>query len=289
MKLTCLALLMATLVSGPTLACDMNGLTGIVENNNLWIGTEQVSFYGIDKTVFDKIIDDISAIYAPIIKSKGGNLLVARNWTDGTVNAYAEQIGTTWKVSMFGGLARHQTITPDGFALVLCHELGHHLGGAPKINEYDSEWASNEGQADLFGNLKCMREYMENQDNLKIVAGMTIDPFAVKTCEAQFADANDQAICKRSAMAGMSLGNLFKVLSGSRVAISFTTPDKTVVSQTNDAHPATQCRLDTYFAGAVCEVAKETEVSDTDPNVGVCATALGHKLGVRPLCWFKPE
>ena len=33
---------------------------------------------------------------------------------------------------MFGGLAGHETITTDAFALVACHELGHHIGGAQR-------------------------------------------------------------------------------------------------------------------------------------------------------------
>jgi hypothetical protein len=35
---------------------------------------------------------------------------------------------------MFGGLARHELVTDDGFMMVVCHETGHHLGGAPRYN-----------------------------------------------------------------------------------------------------------------------------------------------------------
>jgi len=71
---------------------------------------------------------------------------------------------------MFGGLARHETMTPDGFATVVCHELGHHLGGVPKkFSWFGNSWASNEGQADYFGIMKCLRKMFEHEDNVKIV------------------------------------------------------------------------------------------------------------------------
>ena len=283
-----LALSLVALNAIPVFACDINGHTGIVEENNEWIGPEQKSINSIDEAVFNKINDDISAIYAPIFKARGATLSVVRNWTDGTVNAYARQLGKVWEVQMFGGLARHETITHDGFALVLCHEIGHHIGGAPKkASWYGSDWASNEGQADYWGNLKCMREYMESQDNVTIVASMQIDPVAAATCAAQFSDANDIAICERSAMAGMSLANLFRALRNQTVAMRFDTPDRSIVTKTNDNHPDSQCRLDTYYAGAICTVAKEADVSATDATVGTCNVSTGQTLGIRSTCWYK--
>ncbi|MEI8347458.1 MAG: hypothetical protein WCG27_08320, partial [Pseudomonadota bacterium] len=106
--------------------------SSIVEENSLWIGPDQKSDRGgIDEATFNATIDQLNVIYGPVVKEKGGNLVFERNWDDGTVNAYANQDGDTWTVAMFGGLARHEVITADAFALVVCHELNHHLGGAP--------------------------------------------------------------------------------------------------------------------------------------------------------------
>ncbi|MBF0314512.1 MAG: hypothetical protein HQK50_13260 [Oligoflexia bacterium] len=239
----------------------------------------------ITKEVFNKVITDVETIYVPIVSAKGGKLVVNRNWDDGTVNAYASRSGNTWNVAMFGGLARHETVTPDGFALVVCHELGHHIGGAPKIR-YNT-WASNEGQSDYFSSLKCLRRYFEFDDNVAVVAALNVPVAVQKACDEAHPNILDAAICKRSAMAGKSVGDLFVALSRGR-AIEFSTPDRTVVTRTNDAHPAAQCRLDTYFAGALCEVDKEEDVSNTNVNTGTCTTANGQKIGLRPLCWYKP-
>ena len=47
-------------------------------------------------------------------------------WKNDTVNANAQQRGRNWIVNMYGGLARRPEIFFRRFAMVLCHELGHH-------------------------------------------------------------------------------------------------------------------------------------------------------------------
>ena len=277
--------------SGQVLACDIHGTTGIVEENSLWIGPDFKGPTTITEARFNEILDRVQRIYTPIVEDKGGKLVVSRNWTDGTVNAYAQQSGSTWTISMFGGLARHETITEDGFALVACHEIGHHIGGAPKKASYfGSSWASNEGQSDYWGTMKCLRRYMAEDDNIAIVEAMgPIDQYAQEKCEANFTSPEEIAMCIRGSMAGMSLGNLFRALRRMTTLLEFKTPDPAVATRTNDAHPAPQCRLDTYFAGAICSVDVEQDVSNTNADQGVCARSEDFTDGVRPLCWFKPS
>ena len=155
-----LIIALVTVISQASFACDLHGKTGILPENNLNIpvGLKFVGG-GITEAQFNRVIDRISKLYTPVVSRLGGTLSIKRNWNDGTVNAYASRSGKTWNVAMFGGLARHETVTEDGFALVVCHELGHHIGGAPKkVSYYSNSWASNEGQADYFANLKCLRK-----------------------------------------------------------------------------------------------------------------------------------
>ena len=58
------------------------------------------------KKRFNSILDRIEEMYTPIIAEFGATLSVARSWSDGTVNAYARQLGSTWEIAMFGGLAK---------------------------------------------------------------------------------------------------------------------------------------------------------------------------------------
>ena len=284
-------LLLASLaLAVPAIACTPDGKEGFVPENNLKISVDAKRVGGITEEQFNAIIDKVETLYTPIVKEHGGNLTVVRNWTDETVNAYAQQIGSTWKVSMFGGLARHDTITEDGFALVICHEIGHHIGGAPrKVSPWSSPWASNEGQADYWATLKCLRRTWETDNNEEIVRAMDIPAALAKSCSEQHLWNQDYFTCIRGGMAGMSVSKLFQALRGSSVPPKFDTPDANVVTRTNDNHPAYQCRLDTYFQGALCEVDLRDDVSASSEVTGTCHGSLGHTKGVRPLCWFKPS
>jgi hypothetical protein len=266
-------------------ACDIHGKSGFMPENNLWISKTDKDTNGMTEQRFNEIISKVEAVYKPIVAAKGANFVVVRNWDDGTVNAYADRNDGNWNVNMFGGLARSPEVTDDGFALVVCHETGHHLGGAPRYNGTD--WASNEGQADYFGTLKCARKVFGSDDNVTIVSKMTIDAEAKNKCELVYKSANEVALCERIAMAGKSLALLLADLGGTK-AVSFTTPNKTVVKKTNDAHPEAQCRLDTYFQGVLCDKSIDEDVSNTDTKIGTCIKSDGFKIGTRPFCWYKP-
>lgn len=272
-------------------ACDEHGITGIVEENSLYIPVGLKTGGGITESQFNDTLDRIEKIYEPIIKQMGANLNVQRAWNDGTVNAYATRSGRTWIIKMFGGLARHQVVTQDGFAVVACHELGHHIGGAPKRSSWFgmNDWASNEGQSDYFGTSKCLRKYMEQDDNVALMANNPKVPdFATRKCQAAFTNPEEIAMCQRAALAGESLANLFRALRNSSTPLSFDTPDKKVVSKTDHSHPASQCRMDTYFQGALCDKAHTDDADQRDANQGYCNRVDGYDTGIRPLCWYKP-
>lgn len=275
------------MLSGTTWACSEDGSTGFLPENDHYIPVGAKRVGGLTEAQFNAVIDKVEAIYAPLAAELGGRLKIARKWDDGTVNANATRIGG-WNVNMYGGLARHETITEDGFALVLCHEIGHHMGGAPKVGFFLNRWASNEGQADYFATLKCLRKTFLNDDNVKLVRKMKAPKALIQACTKQWRTLDDAALCIRNGMAGKSVAALFAALRNKPEG-QFDTPDTNVVSRTDDAHPAHQCRLDTYFQGALCEVSFNEDVSQKDEVQGTCHGSLGHEVGLRPLCWFKPK
>ena len=81
-----------------------------------------------------------------------------------------------YKVIMFGGLARRPEITADGFLLVVCHELGHHLAGYPFIDD----WAANEGQADYFATQSCTKNIWQNDNETNSTFRVRVDYVAKK-------------------------------------------------------------------------------------------------------------
>ena len=275
-------------LSSLALACDQHGNSGFLPENNLSIAVGDKMASSMTEARFLEIVGRVEAIYSPVIKAEfGADLYMNNDWKSTTVNASAQQYGSKWQVNMYGGLARHNLATDDGFMMVVCHELGHHIGGAPRYDR-NTDWASNEGQADYFAGLKCMRRVLQNDDNITIVAGMSIDAEATNQCREIYKSESEVALCQRIAMAGKSLGSLLGSLGGNS-KINFNTPDKKIVKTTNDNHPQAQCRLDTYFAGMLCDKSIDEDVSMEDAITGTCIKKDGYAKGVRPLCWYKPS
>jgi hypothetical protein len=140
-------------------ACSSDGKEGFLPPNNLYIPDRRVVLDrhgnpiggGITEPEFEGVIAAVEKLYTPIVSSMGGKLVIHRRWKDGTVNAYADRQDGNWNVTMFGGLARHKETTIDGFLLVVCHELGHQIGGAPKYN--NGSGGLGEGETGLFNYL----------------------------------------------------------------------------------------------------------------------------------------
>jgi hypothetical protein len=81
-------------------------------------------------------------------------------WDSDSLNAQAFRLGpTAAHVRVYGGLARHRDIGPEGLALAIAHEVGHHKGGVPAHRHYDwlstdrraDEWARTVGLPAVFG------------------------------------------------------------------------------------------------------------------------------------------
>jgi hypothetical protein len=281
------ALMATTLTISTAFSCEEHGTGGFAPENSLKIEIGDKAANNMTKELFLSAIERVSSVYAPIVKEKGGKLVMNNRWDDATVNASAQQSGSTWQVNMYGGLARHPLVTVDGFMMVVCHELGHHIGGAPRKGGFGSAWASNEGQADYWAGLKCMRRVLEKEDNIAVVSKMEIDADVKVKCESIYKSESEIALCQRVSMAGKSLAMLLGDLGGNS-NVNFTTPDMSKVSKTNDNHPQAQCRLDTYFQGSLCDKAILEDVDGKDALKGVCLKRDGYAVGPRPLCWYKP-
>lgn len=256
----------------------------------------------VNEAEFNQIIDIAEKMFSPIAKAHGAEFNFVRDWKDSTVNAYAQQTGKIWEVHMFGGLARRPEITEDGFALVLCHEIGHHLAGVAFYGNRD--WASSEGQSDYFSTQACSRMLWGNSQNARYNRAIRkyVPETVQKKCAAVWKNGAAFDLCNRSAMAGLSLASLLASLQGAP-APSFDTPDMATVSTTYVKHPKAQCRLDTYMAGALCLKRFDLNVipglnhpdgqlsasAETTTVATSCTAYEGFDVGVRPSCWFKSK
>lgn len=260
--------------------------------NNLYIGVNDQTRGGIDESTFNSLVDRLERIYKPIFKNKGGNLSIVSNWQDGTVNAYTMRQNNSWQVHLFGGLARIAEMTKEGYAMVICHEFGHQIGGLPKKTSWwgIASWAAAEGQSDYFAAAKCMKMLLKEEDNGGAIAGLEIPAIAQEKCEEVYGVSNDRDICIRTALGAEVLGGVLNTISGSTTPMPrLDTPSTQVVQKTNVAgYPSSQCRTDTYFQGALCDIPGDVDTSETDIHQGYCARENGYEVGTRPLCWFSP-
>lgn len=233
---------------------------------------------------FDALIERVSKIYSPVISTKGGRFHFESLWENDEQIARASRVKDQWIITLSGGMARRESLSDDALLLIVCHELGHHLGGAPTITR-GSLWASVEGQADYFATMKCMRRMLEDEDNQKIVSALEIDPDVSEKCQLVYKSADDIALCSRIAIAALVTANAISL--GEPLAFSRPAQYKAGVTF-NEHSPSAQCRLDTFYSGILCDKSYDQETDMINPLSGVCTSNEGQKLGARPLCWYFP-
>ncbi len=281
-------------------AFSQMAFASILPPNDLHLRDNPSILANMTEDEFNTIINEIVDYYRPIVEAKGATLKTNNLWTNTTVNASAQQNGNTWIINMYGGLARRPEVTPDGFAMVVCHELGHHLAGFPFYGNDD--WASSEGQSDYFATQSCARQIWRTQraENARFADQVT--EAEKQKCESAWRSDDDRNLCYRTVAAGNSLATLLSALNNGGVPKS-DTPDLNQVRQTQTAHPKAQCRLDTYFAGSLCGVEFDETViparrhpkgqtsieAEQTASTSSCMASTGWNVGNRPRCWYAPR
>ncbi len=238
----------------------------------------------INESLFNQIIREVSSIYQ---QDGMTQLLFEPHWDNSFTVAYSSQREGKWIVYVNGGMARTPHMTVDAFRLLLCHEIGHHIGGVP-FSPFD-HWAAAEGQADYFAASKCLKRVLANKDNQDFISQQRIEPKIQQQCAQIYSDSNQQAICIRTALAGQALISAFAYMQSLPLP-SLAQQDTTIVEQTiTDDYPSIQCRLDTIVAGALCDIDPIGINSATSVTENSCLKRNGDILGVRPACWFNEE
>lgn len=275
-------LLSLVLFAATALACD-----GGFRKDSIQIPPHSALANGMTEKDFRETLKAFEKFFGPQIEDEyRAELMVIGSWASNTVNAYAERKEDAWIISLNGGLARHKDMTLDGLKLVLCHELGHHLGGYPKKSS--NKWSSAEGQADYYATMKCLRRFWEKEENQTALGGVNIPEQVVKECAASYETKKEQALCVRMNLAGKSLALMIQDLDQDSIEPKFETPDPLVVRAINFMHPFAQCRLDTFFAGSICQASPKSDFDDEDETVGACHERRNDTRGLRPRCWFVP-
>lgn len=197
---------------------------------------------------FKRVLHSVEEVYEPVVNALGARLIVYSGYQFNTVNAVAQRDEDKWMISFYGGLAKHRKMTEDGLRFVVCHELGHHLGGAPfKLDSEGLErWASAEAQADYFATSECLPNVFKHDGKSEDVVARL--PVGLKE---QFSNNCSDAICLRSLWAAYNAVTVFNSLHTDEPMPQFNTPDVSEVPSTEREYPSLQCRMDTMLAGVL--------------------------------------
>lgn len=151
---------------------------------------------------FNFLIKSISAIFASEVADLSATLtFTLKQDPTGKPNAYAsKRENNIWEVTIISTLLELDQISTSSLAMILCHEIGHFIGGkpyvigrrlTPAVVQRAPKNMSAEGQADFFAAQICfpalINEYPEiiNQVNF-----YPVNQIAVKDCQNE--------ICKKS-------------------------------------------------------------------------------------------
>jgi hypothetical protein len=279
MKLALFILLV--IIQMNSFACD----GGMAISKDLIIPENSLLANDMTEQQFKSSLRNFEKFFLPMVENDNNReLVVIGSWASNTVNAFAEKIDDKVYITIYGGLARHKAITEDGLVATLCHELGHHFGGYPKKST--NRWSSAEGQADYYATMKCLRRYWAQADNKDALKNQVIPAHLISQCQESFKNEKEQLLCQRMGLAGRSVALMIQDLDHDSIEPKFETPDTLIVRAMNYMHPYAQCRLDTYFNGALCTVSEFVEFDDDQERTGACHQKNGDSRGLRPSCWF---
>jgi hypothetical protein len=225
------------------------------------------------------IIEVFQDVYAPIFAKNQKKLKINFLWNESKLNAYATRDDYNNPIiNITAGLANHDLITKDSLSLIICHELGHFLGGAPKKIRGRStkrSWSSAEGQADYYATAYCMKKVLKVMD--KNNTNTKMNEQNLEICSS--------LECNRVALASLNLARVYAEIDFFSGDLSLTQTDDYTTYDTIYGHSNPQCRLDTMISGLRCPRSESIQFDDKDPLQSACRLPEFR----RPRCWYYPE
>ncbi|MFG1506197.1 hypothetical protein [Halobacteriovorax sp. ZH5_bin.2] len=183
---------------------------------------------------FREVIESVLSIYDQKLP-QGKNRQVDINWESKTLNASVgyKRHSESVRFSFHGEFVRKNKLSKDAFALIACHEVGHIIGGYPKV--MPTQKYSSEAQSDYFATNECLKKYFVAN------SAETIDTSGIST--ENLSQCKDDKLCLRGLGA---IRDASVIYPGSDINAKSNHISKVTIF--ND-YPQNQCRVDTLKAG----------------------------------------
>jgi hypothetical protein len=189
-------------------------------DNNLSAEMNLINFYSEPAKIMGLYNDDL--------KNLPHALYLDANWFSPFFGAgiNLNPNDNNYHLMILGGMTRMKEMTLDAYRAIICHEIGHLLGGEPRQTISGAEFTSSEGQADFFSASQCLPKLFRS-------LGMT----------------DNSLINKRVEKAGFEFMNLAVAADKSnpnrffkRGLVSMKSVNETLLNR----YPTNQCRYETY-------------------------------------------
>jgi hypothetical protein len=191
----------------------------------------------------EKLLKTFEDHFSPLVSKQGGKLLLILNWDSSRHVAEAQRpTPNEWAIVLHGGGVRDPELGTAELSLILCHELGHHLGGTPTASR--TGWSACEGQADYWSGFECIKSFG------KVIKQKNISTEARDWCHKN--NLSSDEFCANFAQTALNVTRFYaRFQSGIYPYID--SRDTNVASRIYFGHPNPQCRLDTLLSGYLLE------------------------------------
>lgn len=209
------------------------------ESGYFYLPPQSVNVSPMTQNDYEKILRDFNLRFLDevwIRKEKA--LKVVETWESPYFGAYAKNSKSQFEIHVLGGTVRASGMTENILKTILCHELGHILGGSPLQTIHGSDWASVEGQSDFYAGRVCLPQVLQGAES--------ISDKALKVCDGH-------RKCAEVAQAGLEFVRFLQKYSYRRfepVSLARKAPPSEI--PLIDTYPSDQCRLDTFVAAGLC-------------------------------------
>lgn len=248
-----------------------------------------------DYQYVENLFNKFQTLYRDQFESLGGRLTFIIDRDSDVVNAHVKREGSLWKIIVNAGLIDHRHTTNGVLQMILCHEIGHHIGGQP-YKSGQNDWVSVEGQADYFATTSCLKKLFKRfpkEAPRTLDFSRTVAEQMREHCKKSRGNKLESQLCEKIIMISKQTTDFLYKIGHTRrgprgVRAKYENFDETIVQVTMEQHPNRQCRLDTFIAGALCNQGAEQSFHENcyrDSKKG----SLVSRNAYRPFCWFYHE